>query len=222
MLVRLNQLDPRSAEGVAGWTTGGLRGSVNYAWPTSAFAFQVQALDTDERGQPVADAARRTEVRRALAAVVAAMARPGDSVVVRLDGPFGPGLLPAVVSSVASSAFSISAVQRLTTDSAPPQSSVRFVANGEQLVALCRDDQLALSAGVRLRAFPLPAHLVDPMLDTIEPDDERWRDLLPEAAGVVSTAADLTSVVVWTTKLDPAAFRARLAAQLTPKTHAVV
>ena len=214
MLVRLNQLDPRSAESVAGWTTGGVRGSLAYTWPASAFAYQLQVLDRDEAGQPVADERRRAEVRRVLAGVVAAVARPDDRLVVRLDGPFGPGLAPAAVAATAAAAFSVGSVQRLTADAAPPQTSVRFVADEATLATLCRDESLGLAAGVRLRAFPLPPALVDPMLDTADADDERWRDLLPAAAGVVTTAADLTAIVIWTAALNPDALRDRLAPRL--------
>jgi hypothetical protein len=216
MLVRLNQIDPRSAEGAAGWTTGGLRGSVAHAWPASTFAYQLQTLDTDEGGSPVPDDARRREVRRLTSAVVAAVARADDRIVVRVDGPFGPGLMPAVAAagSADTAGYSVSAAQRLTGDVDPILASVRLATTVAGLDELAGDDRLALSAGVRLRAFPLPADLIDPMLDTADPDDERWRELLPRAAGVVSTAADLLSIVIWTAVVGPDALRDRLATRL--------
>ena len=215
MLVRLNQLDPRSAEGVAGWTTGGCRGSIAHAWPASAHAYQLEAADVDEHGRPVPAPDRHAAARRAGPAAVAAIARPGDMVVVRLDGPFGPGLLPAVVAAASASSFAIDGVQRLTVGFfSPPQTSVRLVTDLAGLTALCADEGLALSAGVRLRAVPLPAAMVDPMLDTADVDDERWPDLLAAAAGLVSTAADLCSVVVWANDAAPDVFRERLAAAL--------
>ena len=214
MLVRLNQIDPRSADGAAGWTTGGVRGTVAYAWPAAAFAYQLVALETDEAGRPVTADARRAEVRRVLPAVVGAVGRPGDTAVVRLDGPFGPGLVPALVAAAGAGGYAVSAVQRLGLDAAPPLATVRLAATDGTLARLCGDEALALHAGVRLRAFLLPPPLVDPMLDTADVDDERWRDLLPLAGAVVSTAADLLSVVIWSMELRPDELRDRLAAKL--------
>ncbi len=214
MLVRLNQIDARTADGAAGWTTGGVRGTVDYAWPAAAFAYQVLTLDADEGGRPAAADARRAEVRRVLPAVLAAVTPAGQTVVLRLDGPCGPGLLPAVAAAVTAGGYSVSAVQRLGMDDAPPLASVRLTATADVVDRLCGDADLALHAGVRLRAFALPADLVDPMLDTADPDDERWRDLLPRAAAVVSTAADLLSVVIWSATLGPDELRDRLGAKL--------
>ena len=211
MLVRLNQIDPRTAEASAGWTTGGPRGAFTHGWPAGTLAFELVALDRDERGTPVAAAARRAEVRRTLANVVAAVGRPGDVLVVRVDGPFGPGLMPAVAAAAGADRCAVSPTQRLAGDG-PQVVSVRFTAT--DVDRLCRDEQLALSDGVRLRAFPLPAAAVDPMLDTADPDDERWRDLLPAAAAVVSSAADGLSVVVWTNHLTADQLRDRLATRL--------
>jgi hypothetical protein len=214
MLVRLNQIDAQSADGASGWTTGGFRGTVAYAWPADTFAYQLIALDQDEHGQPVPADARRTEIRRVLPGLIAAIAGPTDATVIRLDGPFGPGLVPAVAAAAGSIAFAVSAVQRFGFDPAPPLASVRLVTTPEEIDRLCTDESLALHAGVRLRAFLLPANLVDPMVDTAEPDDERWRELLPAAGAVVSTAADLLSVVIWSAVLGPDVIRDRLAARL--------
>ena len=214
MLVRLNQIDPRSADGAAGWTTGGYRGTVAHTWAATAFAYQVQALEADERGRAVSAEARRAEVRRVLPGVIAAVGGAGTTVVVRLDGPFGPGLVPGVVAAAGAKGYAISAVQRFGFDGAEPLASVRLVATAETVERLCGDEGLGLEAGVRLRAFALPASLVDPMLDMAEPDDERWREVLPLAAAVVSTAADLMSVVVWSMELTPDVLRDRLAARL--------
>ncbi len=214
MLVRLNQIDPRSADGAAGWTTGGVRGTVAYAWPATAFAYQLVALDADEAGRPVAADARRAEVRRVLPAVIGAVGRAGEVTVLRLDGPFGPGLVPAVAAAAGAAAYAVSAVQRFGFDAAPPLASVRLAADAATVERLCRDERLALHAGVRLRAFLLPAALVDPMVDTAEPDDERWRELLPAAGAVVSTAADLLSVVIWSATLGRTHCGSRLAAGL--------
>ncbi len=214
MLVRLNQIDPRSADGAAGWTTGGVRGTVAHTWPETTFAYQMAALDADEAGRPVPADARRAEVRRVLPAVIAAVGRAGEVAVVRLDGPFGPGLMPAVAAAAGASAYALSAVQRFGSDAAPPLASVRLAADAAAVDRLCRDERLDLHAGVRLRAFLLPPPLVDPMVDTLEPDDERWRELLPGAGAVVSTAADLLSVVIWSGTLGPAELRTRLAAGL--------
>jgi hypothetical protein len=214
MLVRLNQIDPRSADGAAGWTTGGYRGTVAHMWAATAFAYQVQALEADERGRAVSAEARRAEVRRVLPGVIAAVGGAGTAVVLRLDGPFGPGLLPGVAAAAGGKGYAISGVQRFGFDGAAPLASVRLVASGEVVERLCGDERLALEAGVRLRAFVLPPNLVDPMLDMAEPDDERWREVLPLAAAVVSTAADLMSVVIWSMELTPDVLRDRLAARL--------
>ena len=215
MLVRLNQIDPRSADGAAGWTTGGCRGTVAYAWPATAFAYQVEALDADEQGRPVSVEQRRAEVRRALPGVIGALGGPATQVVLRLDGPFGAGLLPAVTAAAGASGYAVSAVQRFGFDAAPPLASVRLLASAEVVERLCLDERLALHAGVRLRAFVLPPRLVDPMLDMAEPDDERWREVLPLATAAVSTAADLLSVVIWSTELGPDVLRDRMATRLT-------
>ncbi len=216
MLVRLNQIDPQSADGAAGWTTGGCRGTVAYKWPATTFAYQLVALDKDEQGQAVPADSRRAEVRRVLPGVIAAVGRTGDLTVLRLDGPFGPGLVPAVAAAAGATGYAVSAVQRFGFDGAPPLASVRLLGKGDAIAQLCADEALALHAGVRLRAFLLPPPLVDPMIDTAEPDDERWRELLPEAGAVVSTAADLLSIVIWSATLGPDVIRDRLAARLTP------
>jgi hypothetical protein len=215
MLVRLNQIDPQSADGVSGWTTGGYRGTVAYSWPSSAYAYQLVAMDKDEQGRPVAADVRRAEIRRVLPGVIGAVARSTDSTVIRLDGPFGPGMSSAVAAAAGSTQYAVSAVQRFGFDGAPPLASVRLLADVGAVERLCKDDALALNAGVRLRAFLLSASLVDPMLDTAEPDDERWRELLPESGAVVSTAADLLSLVIWSAVLGPDVVRDRLAARLT-------
>ena len=153
MLVRLNQIDPRSADGAAGWTTGGVRGTVAHAWPETTFAYQLVAMDADEAGRPVPADARRAEVRRVLPAVIAAVGRAGEVAVVRLDGPFGPGLAPAVAAAAGASAYAVSAVQRFGFDAAPPLASVRLVADAAAVERLCGDERLDLHAGVRLRTF---------------------------------------------------------------------
>ena len=213
MLVRLNQIDPRSAEGVAGWTTGGYRGAIAHAWPASAFAYQLLVLDQDEAGRTTADDARRAEVRRLLPSVVEAVARPADHLVLRIDGPFGPGLQPAVAAAADAGAYAVNALHRSTADATPPQASVRLLSTTATLADLCGDERLALAAGVRLRAIPLPADNTDAMLAIADPDDERWSALIPTAAAVVSTAADLTAIVLWT-GLAAGELRDRLAPRL--------
>ncbi len=214
MIVRINQLDPASAEQACGWETGNACGPIERAWSADTFAYQVLILEHDEQHQPVTNAARREQIRQMLPAVIDALSGPDDRTVVRFDGPFAnDGVAPAFAFAAdlqRCDRFSYSAADHLAGSEDPPVVSIRLFPRSHRLAELCA----TCPQPVRARIFGLPDELVDPMLDTADLDDERWRDLLPQLSFMVSSAADWLSLLIWTSKFDADETRRRITQRL--------
>jgi hypothetical protein len=219
MIVRINQIDVAAAESATGWDPGPPRGGVDFTWPLRTFAYQIFILDVDERQQPLPGAFRQNQLRQLIPQVLSALA--GDETqetVVRLDGPVIDGELLAAFGYAADPTgcerYAISATHKLDPLPDAVLSSVRLVPTPALLKTMCGDAQLGLDRSVRLRAFAVPEPMVNPLLDTTDLDDERWREVLPRATMVLSTAVNLQSLVVWTPRFDPAEAKRRIMQRL--------
>lgn len=209
MIVRLHQIDPADAEALTFWNTTDLRGPIPYHWPIECHGYQVTALDIDEKHQPVPDPVRRRRLRQLLPTMLNGLAAPGYQTVLRFDGPLIDGEMLAVFRYLADNThverYCISPVQQFNGRAAV--ASVRVLPTDRTMASLCNDVQIGIEKSVRLRAFCVPELLVNPLLDTSDLDDERWRDLLGEARYVISTARGLLSAVIWTPSFEPHALK---------------
>jgi hypothetical protein len=138
--------------------------------------------------------------------------------VIRLDGQLADGEMLAaftyVVDALTCERYAISETQKLDPRADAAMTSIRLLPLPAALAGLCADPQLGLGRSVRLRALAVPEPLVNPLLDTTDVDDERWRDILPQSAFVLSTAVDLLSLLVWTPRFDAAETRRRVTQRL--------
>jgi hypothetical protein len=215
MIVRINQIDAARAELTAGWGNGVLDGAIRYTWPTHAFVYQMHILDRDEHGEQVDPAHLQTQWRRLIPHVISALNGGPERAIVRVDGPLADGELLASMGYLNfCERFAVSPLQRFGPDDEPIIASVRMLPGDEQLAKLCADPQLGLERSVRLRVISVPEQIVNPLLDTCETYDERWRDILPTAAFVLSTTVGLKSLLIWTCRFDPAAAKNRIMQKL--------
>jgi hypothetical protein len=219
MIVRINQIDVAAAEPAAGWDRGTPRGRIEFNWPLHTFAYQILVLDHDEKNKPLTPAFRQGQIRQLIPQVIAALSSPEqDRIVLRLDGLLANNeLLPTfhyLADPVSCERYVISELQKLDPHPHPILASVRLVCTPPSIAALCADAQLGLGRSVRLRAFAVPELLVNPLLDTTDVDDERWREILPRSTFVLSTTADLLSLMVWTPLYDAAETKRRVMQRL--------
>lgn len=219
MIVRINQIDVAAAEPAAGWDLGTPRGGIEFTWPLRTFAYQILVLDHDEKHQPLSIAFRQGQTRQLIPQVIAALDTPEqERTVLRLDGLLANDELVPVFGYLADpmlcQRYAVSQVQKLDPNPQPLLASVRLVPTPPLVTSLCTDAQLGLGRSVRLRAFGVPEVLVNPLLDTNDVDDERWREILPRSAFVLSTTADLLSLLVWTPRFDPAQTKRRVMQRL--------
>jgi hypothetical protein len=215
MIVRINQIDAARAEPTAGWGQRELYGAIRYAWPANAFVYQMHILDRDERGQQLAPAYLQSQWRRLIPHVVEALHGGHERAVVRVDGPLAEGELLAAIGYLSfCERFAVSPLRRLTPGDGSIIASIRMLPGNGDLAKLCADPQLGLEHSVRLRVIAVPEQIVNPLLDTADTDDERWRDILPTASFVLSTTVGLRSLLIWTARFDPAAAKNRIMQKL--------
>jgi hypothetical protein len=222
MIVRINQIDVPTAELSAGWDMGNPRGAVEAAWPAGTFAYEVMVLDRDERDQPLPISFRQGQTRQLIPPVLAALADADDRVVLRFDGLLAEGELLAAVPIAADHGrverFAFSATEKLDEPTRAAMTSIRLLPRPQHLTEICTDIQLGLERSVRLRAFAVPEELVNPLLDTADVDDERWRDILPRCAFALSTANGLLSLLIWTPRFNAAETKQRIMDKLSAMT----
>ncbi len=191
---------------------------VRYVWPQAVFVYQILVMEQDEHGQQMEAGFVQTQLRRLIPHVMAALSSAEDQAVLRLDGAIADaellGAMAYVVDPIECRKFAISAVQRLWTSGRPAIGSVRLAPTYQHLSSLCSDLRVGLERSVRLRALALPEELVDPMLDTSDMDDERWREILPRATFMLSSARELTSLLIWTERFDPSQAKNRIVNRL--------
>lgn len=219
MIVRINQIDVAAAERSSGWDPGTPRGGIEFVWPLRTFAYQILVLDHDEKQQPLAASFRQSQIRQLIPQVIGALSASEEQrTVLRLDGLLAAGELlaafPLLCDLSACERYAISATQKLDPQPQAVLSSVRLLASPRLISALCIDPALGLGRSVRFRAFAVPELLVNPLLDTTDIDDERWREILPRSTFVLSSTADLLSLLVWTSRYDPAETKRRVMQRL--------
>jgi hypothetical protein len=216
MIVRINQLETEIAERAAGWDSDSFRATIERSWPDETSAYQLLILDHDEAHQPVPAELRRNQIRQMLPQLIQTLTMPDDHIVLRFDGTFSPAGLGPVFAFAADPEkcrrFSYSSADRLADCEEPPITSIRLLPRPGHLADLFAGARM--NESVRLRAFGLPSELVDPLLDTADLDDERWRDLLPSIAFMVSTSHDLLSLLIWTSRFDADEIRQRITEHL--------
>ena len=220
MIVRINQLPLEQVEPQA-WPGGGgpLRGAIAYAWPETARAFEVLVLDRDEQQRPLPQSFRQSQVRQLIPQVAAVLRRPGEEIVVRLDGPVAPReLLPALchlTDEKGNGRFMVSDLAKLDPRPQQVMASVRLQPSDAGLAALCADGELGLERSVRMRLFGVPAPLTNALLDLHYTSDGRWAEVLDAVAFVVHVARDLRALLVICRRVEAAEFKARLTQRLT-------
>lgn len=218
MIVRINQLDVRRAENEADWASQGMLGPLWYTWPADTRVFEFLILDRDEQEQSLDDQFRQKQLRMALPHVITAMREAGEEVVIRLDGPLtADEMLPALAHLTEpdlTGRFCISPAAKL--DPAPVEiiGSVRIQPSPQTCSEICLDPSLGLHRSVRLRAFGVPEEWVEPLLTTHETEDQRWREILPNAGFVLSTTRGLRALQLMTRRLDAAEVKSRLMQRL--------
>lgn len=221
MIVRINQFNLSDAESLAGWDSSGLRGPIDYAWPEDTYALEVLILEQDEHNQPLARGFRQEQVRQLIPQVLSAMKEPEERIIVRLDGPLERdellGSFEYLTDSAGEGRFAISSAEKLQHESVITLGSIRLQLSTQRLTSLCADPNVGLDRQVRLRAFAVPSELVNPLLDTSDLSDERWREILPQAGFVLSTMRPLESLYLLTRHLTPADARNRLMEKLLGK-----
>ncbi len=215
MIVRINQIDAAQAEPTAGWGPGALRGAIRYAWSQNAFVYQMHILDRDEHGRQLEASYVQAQWRKLIPHIIAALNVGPERAIVRVDGPLADGeLLAAMTYLDGCERFSVSPLQRLNGDREAIVASVRMLLSSGQMARMCVDPLLGLERSVRMRVIAVPETMVNPLLDTAETDDERWREILPAATFVLSTTVGLRSLLIWTSKFDPAAAKSRIMQKL--------
>src|SRR5690349_6493705 len=190
MIVRINQFDAPRPEADAGWPADGRLGPLLAAWPEGTRAFEILILEKDETNRPLSEAFRQQQFRQLVPQVVAALREPGEEIVVRLDGLFADNELLGAYRHLTDEQglghFAVSTAAKLNPAAGEPLASVRVQPTSpEALQRLCSDPAVGLERSVRMRVFCVPADMVEPMLDTDSPDDERWPELLGRSGFVL-------------------------------------
>lgn len=218
MIVRINQLDAHHAEAQCGWPAEGLSGPIQCAWPTETLAFELLILPADEQNQPIPRTFRQSQLRQLIPDVVTAMRRPGDEIVIRLDGPLASGeIIDAfkhLTDSHGGGRYCTSAAVRFADETPHPTQSIRIHMTPSRQAALCVDPNVGLERSVRMRIFCVGEELVNPLLDISEPDDERWIHVFSEASLILNTSRSLQSIQIFTRLFNPEETRSRLTERL--------
>jgi len=219
MIVRINQLDLRRADGLAGWepNESDPRAPIHYDWPEGTQAVQVLVLDVDERQQMMGLDFRRRQVRKLIGDVCVALAGAGQPLVARFDGPVSDAELVPVLRLLTDPSvkrYSVSGFHRIEEAWPNPVTSVRVGLTIETLRPLVNDRKLGLDRETRLRIFVVPAVLVGPLLDVTDVEDERWPEILAQVDFVLSTTRGGESLTVHSRKFTPADIKAKLTREL--------
>ena len=166
-------------------------GPLWYTWPANTRIFEFLILDRDEQKQSLDQEFRQKQLRKALPHAIAAMREAGEEIVIRLDGPLtADEMLPAfahLTEPDLTGRFCISPVSKLDPSSVEIIGSVRIQPSPQTCSEICLDPNLGLNRSVRLRAFGVPEEWVESLLMTNDPEDGRWREILPHAGFVLST-----------------------------------
>jgi len=215
MIVRINQFNAPHPEAEAGWPAEGRLGPLLAPWPQGTRGFEILILERDENNRPLSDAFRQQQFRQLVPQVVAALREAGEEIVVRLDGRFAErellGAYAHLTDEQGLGHFAVSTAAKLNPAAGEPLASVRVQpASPEALQRLCSDPAVGLERSVRLRVVSIPANLVEPMLDTDSPDDERWPELLGKSGFVLGTVKGLLALHVLTTRFDAPTLKSRL------------
>lgn len=221
MIVRINQLDARRGEAAGGWgqEENDLRRDPACKWPVGTQVIQVLVLDQDERQKVLGLDFRRKQVRKLIVDLCNVLVDDDRALVVRLDGPVTTTeLLPVIkylTDPSGTGRFSMSAFDRLDdTDPRPAQASVRVYLAPDQLAELAADRDVGIDREVRLRVFDVPEDLINPLLDTGGPNDERWSEIIDAARFIVSTTRGGESLVCHLRHASPSDVKARLTDRL--------
>jgi hypothetical protein len=204
MIVRLQQFPVRDAEQIGGWPECGAIGRIAYDWPEDTGAFEVVVAETDENGRPVAGRSRRDHLKSMIPTLAQTFKEPQEIIIARLDGPCAPGELLAALNHLpqvdAPGRFALSSVEKLDASPGTCFASVRMEMDFERLETLCADPGLNLETSVRLRLFCVPEELVNTLLQISDPNDERWREILPRTSSLIQPAGGMDSIQIITSR----------------------
>ncbi|HEV7299548.1 MAG TPA: hypothetical protein VGN72_09310 [Tepidisphaeraceae bacterium] len=192
-ILRVNQLDPATADGVAGWSNG--LGQLQVSMPSELHAFELRIV-AQEGNSNGTEADQRHRLRQLIIAAAAGLMPNGHHLVLRLDGP-----LIEIASALAwaiDRPLGMSPVRRFDTTAPSPIVSLRVADEPAGLSGLFDAVGPALGRSVRLRLFAVPLGIVGPLLDMDELDDERWPEVLEKADSTIDTIAGLGGLIAFT------------------------
>ncbi len=219
MIVRLHQFPVNDAERLGGWPEWGAIGGITYSWPEDTGAFEVSVADQDETGRPVSGRSRRDHLKSMIPTLAQTLKEPQEVVIARLDGPCAPGELLAALNHLpavdAPGRFVLSSVEKLDASPGTCFASVRMEMDFDRLETLCADPGLNLETSVRLRLFCVPEETVDAVLQTADPNDDRWAEILGRTSFVIQPVGGMDSVQILTPRYGPTEVSARITRALT-------
>lgn len=218
MIVRINQFDACHADSASGWPDSGIAGPIDCPWPEDSLAFELLILPSDEQHQPLPRTFRQAQLRQLIPDVISAMQETGEMTVVRLDGTLCAGetidALKYLADAQGYGRYCLSSVEKFADDSQHPVASIRMLIPPDRLGELCADPNVGLDRNVRLRIFSLPEELVNPLLDIVEPDDERWDEVLSHCGFILGNTRAMQSLQLIMRRYSPEETRARLTQRL--------
>jgi hypothetical protein len=197
-ILRVNQLDPETADFVAGWANlsagAPVLAGIEAPWPAGVNAYELRIIPQQGEGK-VPEAEVRARVRRLVCETLPGLAPAGHMALVRVDGPLVP-VLP-VLAWAMDKPLGMSPVRRFAAHE-PGHVSIRVPESLDAMGGLCDALGPALGRDVRVRALAVPEELVPPLLDMDTPDDERWRDVLAGTKLMIDTTTDARGLIVYT------------------------
>ena len=192
-ILRVNQIDPTTADTVAGWADD--LGRLQVSLPSELHAFELRIVAQDGNGNGT-EADQRNRLRQLMTATAAGLTPRGHHVVLRLDGP-----LVDIASALAwalDRPLGMSPVRRFEAAGPSPIASLRIADAEEGLGGLFDAVGPAVGRSVRLRLFAVPLGIVGPLLDMDELDDERWPEVLGRADPAIDTIAGHGGLIAFT------------------------
>ena len=205
MILRMYELAAADVERLAGWPAeaGRYAAPLRSEWPRERLALELAVASADAQGRQQTPSERQATMRRLIPWLARRIFTAGPAashaLVMRLDGRLQTGgLVEAMpyLDPAHTGLFSFTGASRLSPTEPLPPASISLLGDLDVLADLCANPALSLAGGARLRAFAVPHELAPELLSCAEPDDARWRDLLPQASALIGTSATMHSVFI--------------------------
>jgi len=205
MILRMYELAAADLERLAGWPAeaGHCAEPIRADWPRDRLAIELQISGGDARGAEIPETARRGGMRRLIPWIARKLVAPDaagmQQLLIRVDGRLQPGSLAEVfrhVDPTHTSLFSFTGAQRVSLNDPLPSASATFAGDVDLLQALCGDQALNLEGGARLRAWAVPPELIAAVLDSPDPGDPKWEEVLARTSLFLTPSATCLSLFV--------------------------